>query len=645
LNKSRRSLSNLVESLQNIAITILDKVINHIKDKLPELTLCSREGAQVFYDTLRNWKQGETTSVLTRYIEDESIVAELNDFWFRGLHADEDNYDCTGIRVPNPLAALPKLRYRLAEDFGAIRVTSESVEGVFANLKRMPTNTSLPVRLRFLKSRMNASIYKFKDLSEINHLVESSARFARFRGSGGYISRQNRQRSTSIDNNSSGIGRWAENNEHNKEFPDSEIDGQEEFDEDNDYLVEQIVEMEEELKIINNENHSQNSNDNIPRFIPQCNNNNNINYNNNYDDDDDDEDRLLIIPSRHSNTSDFKLNSENESKLSSNSNIQAEAKDNNEFDLSDSRRSTGSAINRRAKPPSYSSFVCNKIDHPFPEVYELIEKKQVNVLDIINEEQLEEASNFLQAGFDVGLLDENIFDALVMEQLLMERYTCKFCLQSFSNGKLYMEHRRYCIKAHIYDDAQQTNEIQEIQEYDATVPLSKKQMRWTAEETSALKQGVARHGTRWVLILNDPVLGSILFRRTNVQLKDKWKNLQNELQENAENIFENENLGENDIASNSVDSTAGDNVRFEVDNIDSEEENIDEQDLRRKKQVRYQCPTCTRSYSTSDHLSRHVRAKHNESSSRSVCSICNKTFAYPHSLTLHIKNIHKQNNI
>ncbi|KAI7727097.1 hypothetical protein M8C21_021032, partial [Ambrosia artemisiifolia] len=50
--------------------------------------------------------------------------------------------------------------------------------------------------------------------------------------------------------------------------------------------------------------------------------------------------------------------------------------------------------------------------------------------------------------------------------------------------------------------------------------------KWTAEEEASLKAGVAKHGPgRWSTILRDPEFGSVLCLRSNVDLKDKWRNL------------------------------------------------------------------------------------------------------------------------
>ncbi|XP_050206581.1 telomere repeat-binding factor 2 [Mercurialis annua] len=50
--------------------------------------------------------------------------------------------------------------------------------------------------------------------------------------------------------------------------------------------------------------------------------------------------------------------------------------------------------------------------------------------------------------------------------------------------------------------------------------------KWTAEEEAALKAGVLKHGTgKWRTILMDPEFNSILRLRSNVDLKDKWRNI------------------------------------------------------------------------------------------------------------------------
>ncbi|KAF8101495.1 hypothetical protein N665_0205s0085 [Sinapis alba] len=50
--------------------------------------------------------------------------------------------------------------------------------------------------------------------------------------------------------------------------------------------------------------------------------------------------------------------------------------------------------------------------------------------------------------------------------------------------------------------------------------------KWTPEEEAALKAGVLKHGTgKWRTILSDPHFSSLLKSRSNVDLKDKWRNI------------------------------------------------------------------------------------------------------------------------
>ncbi|CAN7101150.1 hypothetical protein HID58_023166 [Brassica napus] len=50
--------------------------------------------------------------------------------------------------------------------------------------------------------------------------------------------------------------------------------------------------------------------------------------------------------------------------------------------------------------------------------------------------------------------------------------------------------------------------------------------KWTPEEEAALKAGVLKHGTgKWRTILSDPQFSSVLKSRSNVDLKDKWRNI------------------------------------------------------------------------------------------------------------------------
>ncbi|KAM7474752.1 hypothetical protein LguiB_021995 [Lonicera macranthoides] len=50
--------------------------------------------------------------------------------------------------------------------------------------------------------------------------------------------------------------------------------------------------------------------------------------------------------------------------------------------------------------------------------------------------------------------------------------------------------------------------------------------KWTSEEEAALKAGVHKHGAgKWRTILKDPQFSGVLSLRSNVDLKDKWRNM------------------------------------------------------------------------------------------------------------------------
>ncbi|KAL3640343.1 hypothetical protein CASFOL_015311 [Castilleja foliolosa] len=50
--------------------------------------------------------------------------------------------------------------------------------------------------------------------------------------------------------------------------------------------------------------------------------------------------------------------------------------------------------------------------------------------------------------------------------------------------------------------------------------------KWTPEEEAALKAGIRRYGVgKWSTILKDPEYNPVLQSRSNVDLKDKWRNL------------------------------------------------------------------------------------------------------------------------
>ncbi|XP_052180850.1 telomere repeat-binding factor 4-like isoform X2 [Diospyros lotus] len=50
--------------------------------------------------------------------------------------------------------------------------------------------------------------------------------------------------------------------------------------------------------------------------------------------------------------------------------------------------------------------------------------------------------------------------------------------------------------------------------------------KWTAEEEEALRAGVAKHGAgKWKNIQKDPEFNHLLYSRSNIDLKDKWRNM------------------------------------------------------------------------------------------------------------------------
>ncbi|BBG98830.1 Homeodomain-like/winged-helix DNA-binding family protein [Prunus dulcis] len=56
--------------------------------------------------------------------------------------------------------------------------------------------------------------------------------------------------------------------------------------------------------------------------------------------------------------------------------------------------------------------------------------------------------------------------------------------------------------------------------------MGNQKQKWTAEEEEGLLAGVAKHGPgKWKNILKDPEFASVLIHRSNIDLKDKWRNL------------------------------------------------------------------------------------------------------------------------
>ncbi|XP_074363297.1 uncharacterized protein LOC141705529 isoform X2 [Apium graveolens] len=60
-----------------------------------------------------------------------------------------------------------------------------------------------------------------------------------------------------------------------------------------------------------------------------------------------------------------------------------------------------------------------------------------------------------------------------------------------------------------------------------TLVMGPCKIKWTVEEEDDMRAGIAKHGAgKWRVILKDPQFGSVLRRRSNVDLKDKWRNMQ-----------------------------------------------------------------------------------------------------------------------
>ncbi|XP_010416037.1 PREDICTED: telomere repeat-binding factor 5-like isoform X1 [Camelina sativa] len=56
--------------------------------------------------------------------------------------------------------------------------------------------------------------------------------------------------------------------------------------------------------------------------------------------------------------------------------------------------------------------------------------------------------------------------------------------------------------------------------------MGNQKLKWTGEEEEALLAGIAKHGAgKWKNILRDPEFSKKLINRSNIDLKDKWRNL------------------------------------------------------------------------------------------------------------------------
>ncbi|EFJ14369.1 hypothetical protein SELMODRAFT_49312, partial [Selaginella moellendorffii] len=56
--------------------------------------------------------------------------------------------------------------------------------------------------------------------------------------------------------------------------------------------------------------------------------------------------------------------------------------------------------------------------------------------------------------------------------------------------------------------------------------VGQQKQKWTAEEEAALRAGVEKYGAgKWRAIQKDEEFGPVLVSRSNVDLKDKWRNI------------------------------------------------------------------------------------------------------------------------
>ncbi|KAJ0229002.1 Telomere repeat-binding factor 5 [Hirschfeldia incana] len=56
--------------------------------------------------------------------------------------------------------------------------------------------------------------------------------------------------------------------------------------------------------------------------------------------------------------------------------------------------------------------------------------------------------------------------------------------------------------------------------------MGNQKLKWTSDEEEALRAGIEKHGAgKWKNILRDPYFSDHLINRSNIDLKDKWRNL------------------------------------------------------------------------------------------------------------------------
>ncbi|KAL3528608.1 hypothetical protein ACH5RR_007930 [Cinchona calisaya] len=84
----------------------------------------------------------------------------------------------------------------------------------------------------------------------------------------------------------------------------------------------------------------------------------------------------------------------------------------------------------------------------------------------------------------------------------------------------------FVVESASYRISAATEYYERRQNFAAFVVMGNQKQKWTPGEEEALKAGVRKHGAgKWKIILKDPEFAPFLTSRSNIDLKDKWRNL------------------------------------------------------------------------------------------------------------------------
>jgi hypothetical protein len=619
IQRIQLNVSSLIDILRNVCVDKLSKLLDRLTKTFPQLLLFSRQGGAIIEEDLRNYKSGLGMKYLSPYVSDPIIQKEIESVFEKVQFDDSVDYDMNYF-PSNPIAIMPRLRLVVAQEIAAMPVTSEKIEGVFSQLKRLPTNMTLGVRIRVLIAKNNAHLFDFDPVTH-NSLISKSAKFARLRATG-VVNATAYTKSRSIramNRYSIPVIRTSPNTVTERQNLNNAVP-----------IIAAVPEQDQE-NIVANEIKS------IGNTHPVTDGANNM-----PDDDEIDLKEFLLDKDVEEDAS----NTDEEDNL-------RQPLDRIDLVAESDRHSVKSF--KTIKPPKFGPLLVSKERHCFPECFP---QDQEPLLDDPYDALMEEKLDFLSAAFEYELLDKDMLTVQSLEDAQIIDWNCAICRQDFLNSEEFRLHRKFCssyieenkIKEIRRQDCLQSDNESNVMDgtRDNEFLLVNKKRYWTLQETNCLKEAVNEHGKNWSIILRDAKFNLILYRRSGVDLKDKWRNLERQgatSLQNEKNCLEDSRQANPNI--NVLDPQIQHDLQSEEPGVVINDNDLGDGQLEPINDPYYNvdstnraCKKCgkeyTRLYNARIHALDCGRAK----SKLFTCDICRQTFSRKDNLNRHIKTQH-----